>query len=167
MSLPESVYRDLFAQQFNGLVEVRVPFGRVDVVATGITANGTYPNGLAYSQLWSRQVVEVEPVTRWQHAVRQALAYSAITTQGQHVLGRGRFAPAIALYGQIPRVLAAKIQKQTQDVCRLFLLDGTAWCPIPDRSVAKRAFNVAPDAAILSALETRPRAEIIEFPRVA
>src|ERR1039457_5760597 len=69
-SLPESYYRDLLAKQVGGKTEVRLPFGRADV-------------------LTDTRIYEVEPIRNWRHGAGQALQYAAPVTQ------RG----ALAVYG--------------------------------------------------------------------
>lgn len=78
---PESYYRDLLAEHVGGETEVRLPFGRADVVT-------------------ETHAFEVEPISRWRKGVAQALQYAAQVPQ------RG----AIALYGDplaLPDVHAA------------------------------------------------------------
>lgn len=69
-TLPESHYRDLLAKQVGGKTEVRLPFGRADV-------------------LTDTHIYEVEPIGNWRHGAAQALQYAAQVTQ------RG----ALAVYG--------------------------------------------------------------------
>jgi hypothetical protein len=71
MEEPESHYRDLLAKQVAGETEVRLPFGRCDVL-TGTT------------------VYEVEPIARWRVGAAQALQYGGQVEQRA----------ALALYGR-------------------------------------------------------------------
>lgn len=150
--LPESVYRDLFVRQYDGVPEVRVPFGRIDVVATAVTSAGIARNGEPYTVWLSRLVVEVEPLASWQHGVRQALAYAAITVgRKRHPLGEGRYSPAVAIYGDIAEPLARRLFRQTHPYIELFLLSGTTWVHIPDPRVAGAPYQPASDVELLRA----------------
>ena len=118
---PESYYRGLFASQYDGEVEVRVPFGRVDVVAY-------VPWGS--KDRWGSQpalgalAIEVEPVATWRHGVRQALAYAA---QVSHDRKPYKYKPAVALYGDIGPRMLRKIKRQTRWLCEVFVFDGGRW----------------------------------------
>ena len=70
--LPEVHYQKLLQQQFGGYREVKLPFGRPDLV----TDNPSY--------VW-----EVEPAARWRHGASQVLSYAAQVESS----------PDLALYG--------------------------------------------------------------------
>lgn len=95
----ESLVRDHFAHWMGGRVEVRVPFGRVDVVT-------------------ETHVVEVEPVATWREGGRQALAYCA----------QLRLTPALAIFGDCPAALLDVICAAANEVdMDVFVLDGGEW----------------------------------------
>ena len=117
MSIRESVLRDHFAARYIvSRTEVRTDFGRVDVIADGFA-------------------VEVEPVARWRHGVRQALAYSKET--GLH--------PAVALYGDISADLATHIYRKCSAAhVTVFLLDRRRWYRIRSFEQAERRWSPPP-----------------------
>jgi hypothetical protein len=81
-SLPESHYRDLLARQLGGQVEVKLTFGRADVVT-------------------ETHVFEVEPATRWRLGARQALQYAAQVPQRGALAVYGDSADLLQMFTQI------------------------------------------------------------------
>lgn len=80
MSIRESVVRDHFAAMHPGVVEYRVPLGKVDVRTT-------------------LYAVEVEPIRTWREGCRQAMAYAWQT----------ELSAAVALYGDCSAAELQKI----------------------------------------------------------
>ena len=120
-ALPESHFRDLFAAQYDGETEVRVPFGRIDVVAS-IPFGSLDRRGSQY--FLGLLAIEVEPVATWQHGVRQALAYAAQLSQMKKPY---KAKPAIAIYGEIQPAMLRKIKRQTRRLCEVFIFDNARW----------------------------------------
>jgi hypothetical protein len=135
----ESHYRDLLAKQVDGQVEVRLPFGRADV-------------------LTDTTVYEVEPTRRWRLGAAQALQYAAQIPQ------RG----ALALYGN-PEALAdaySELEALPPPRIELWWLDGERFVrvdslgqacsyvptPVPEPGPAQRPRWVPPHPAQPSAV---------------
>jgi len=111
---PEATYRDLFVAQYDGVAEVRLAFGRADVVSAGI-------------------VVEVEPFATWRSGIRQALAYAAMTPW-RHL---PKLEPAVAIYGDLVGDTAIDLYLRTRDYLRLYLFNEGTWHHVTSRAVAR------------------------------
>lgn len=110
----ESVYRDLFAAQYGGQIEVKLRMGRADVVAPLPSDFGWYRQFDGATRL----VVEVEPLKTWQHGIRQVLAYGAQMKDA---------APALAVYGRLTSEKLAQIVRRAEGLCAVFALHGNRW----------------------------------------
>lgn len=118
---PESHYRDLFAAQYDGEIEVRVPFGRVDVVAfISLGSKDRWGSEPALGAL----AIEVEPIKTWQHGVRQALAYAMQLSEARKPY---KYKPAVALYGEMSASVLKRIKRQTRRLCEVFIYQGDRW----------------------------------------
>jgi hypothetical protein len=168
MALAERDYRDLLALQFGGQIEVRVPFGRVDVVVDVLGLWVQEANGRR--AIPSLLAVEVEPFGSWREGVRQALAYAPQVTRGEGRQKR-KARPALAIYGEIPAAAARAIKASLTDLhVELFVLDGLVWTPIgrihggrewyrsgPDDAIAAAVVGVPPEPANVVDIQTRDR----------
>lgn len=123
MTLPESAYRDLFAAQYRGKIEVRVPLGRIDVLTTDYA-------------------VEVEPYGTWRHGARQALGY------GEQV----RQQAALAIYGDIDWKACPAVHLHLRGLLKLFVLSDTKWCPVTPDFLDAGPRPLADDDEILAAI---------------
>jgi hypothetical protein len=117
MTVRESVVRDHFAARYaHPRIEHKTEFGRIDVVVDGMA-------------------VEVEPVRRWRHGVRQAFAYSKETG----------LAPALALYGDVDARLSWEIYRLVGRRLALFMLHRRRWYRVASFEQADRAWAAPPD----------------------
>lgn len=112
----EAQYRDELAAQIGGTIEVRLDFGRCDIMHD---AHGVF---------------EVEPYQGWRHGVQQALAYSALAD----VTGN------IAIYGvpsgEKAAVIFDVLRKSTK--LQLWLRNETGeWVHVVDRRAALRDWD--------------------------
>lgn len=120
--IAEHHHRDLLARTVHGYVEVTLgPFGRADVA----TATDVY---------------EVEPIGRWRHGLRQAVAYAA---------GSGCRAN-LALFGAATGETWLRIHTTLRDSdVALWRLDGALW----SRVTARTHCRVSRDPAVPTVCE--------------
>lgn len=105
--LLEHRLRDDLARDVHGLIEVVLPYGRVDVAT-------------------DQHVIEVEPAAQWRKGVRQALAYSAQCPRE----------PGLALFGAAHRDAVLRIYLTLRDnwpPIALWWRDGTRWEAVSSR----------------------------------
>ncbi len=105
---PESVVRDQLARQINGVIEVKLPYGRADVMT-------------------KTHVFEVEHLDTYRAGIRQVLAYSV----------QAAVPPALAVFGRAARERVLKLYLELRDnkpKIELWWHDGWHWRHISSRT---------------------------------